>query len=110
MVNSERGDQKNSHVEVGWAGQEMALDSAWRHASSWYERHLTADVTLNTPFPSVRRASLGVEHHATQTKYQQKVRCRAALLPLHSQRRHIFSKSLIMKFDFRSGNKSKYNN
>jgi len=49
------------------------MDGAWRHDSSWYERHLHTDVSLTSPFETVRRTNWVFEHHATQGKYEQKV-------------------------------------
>lgn len=75
MVNGERGTQKTSHVILGWSGdQEIVMDGAWRHDSSWYERHLHTDVSLTSPFETVRKTNWIFEHHATQGKYEQKVR------------------------------------
>lgn len=50
------------------------MDGAWRHDSSWYERHLHTDVSLTSPFDAVRKTNWIFEHHATQGKYEQKVR------------------------------------
>ncbi|KAL8597069.1 hypothetical protein ACOMHN_057558 [Nucella lapillus] len=74
VVNGERGNQKNSHVTLGWSGdQEVMLDGTWRHNNRWYERHLHAEVSMTSPFEAVRRTGWLLEHHSTQGQYTHKM-------------------------------------
>lgn len=73
VKNTESG-QKTGHVMVRWAPeQQVVVDGMFSSKDYWYNKEVSAEVAIVTPFEKLRSGKVRVEHSQTDKKYVPKV-------------------------------------
>nr|KAG5709527.1 hypothetical protein BaRGS_001577 [Batillaria attramentaria] len=71
--NTESGDTKSSHVTVRWAPeQQITADGSYVKKDYWYNKQIQADLSVTTPFSTLRSGNMHLEHANANNKYSPK--------------------------------------
>ncbi|XP_071088621.1 uncharacterized protein [Haliotis cracherodii] len=74
LHNTHRHNEYQSHIEATWSPRDqIAFDGSYQFLDSLYEKQLTTDFTLVTPFETAKLTALRFEHHQGSDKYTEKL-------------------------------------